>query len=170
MLGELSGGSELPLPRVVHASPRLLALEYVEHDGGRTPQGEAALADLMADLHARDTGCRTFGLERDTRIGPLTQPNGECETWDEFYRRHRLEHFGSIASDRGVVSDATLDGLADLYAKMSNLALSADEIGASRRRVYGYVRPDGMTHEQLAAAVTAAGTERSHVVDGAGRE
>ncbi|MFG0307197.1 MAG: fructosamine kinase family protein [Phycisphaerales bacterium JB040] len=121
MLETLASGSGLPLPRVVHASPRLLALEYVEHDGGRCPDGEAALADLVADLHERDTGHATFGLERDTRIGPLVQPNGVCESWGEFYRRHRLEHFGAMAADRGVITPQTRDGLRRLGERLPDL-------------------------------------------------
>lgn len=121
MLGELAAGSGLPLPRVVHASAHLLALEFIEHDGRRSPEGEAALADLLADLHDRATGHETLGLERDTRIGPLVQPNGVCDSWAEFYRVHRLEHFGSMACSRGVIDDSTRDGLRRLGERLEGL-------------------------------------------------
>ena len=74
MLGELARHSTLPVPAVHVAVPDLLAMDFIETDGGGiTPHVERHAAELIAALHA--TPRPSFGYERDTLIGPLPQPN-----------------------------------------------------------------------------------------------
>jgi hypothetical protein len=76
MLGELARQSTLPVPAVHVAAPDLLAMDFIETDGGGiTPSVERHAAELIAALHA--TPRPFFGYERDTLIGLpdyLTEP------------------------------------------------------------------------------------------------
>src|SRR5690606_33083426 len=75
-LADRSGGA-FPVPRVLHADPALLVLEWID---ARAPIDHAAqrhAAEVLAALHdiAPEDGRARFGLCRDTLIGPLSQPN-----------------------------------------------------------------------------------------------
>jgi fructosamine-3-kinase len=88
-LGELARRSELPVPRVHHAEPGLLVMDFIETDGGAiTPGVERHAGELLAKLHA--TKREWFGYERDTLIGPLAQPNPTSRRWVPFFRDQRL--------------------------------------------------------------------------------
>jgi fructosamine-3-kinase len=90
MLRYLAEKSDLPVPEVLEATPERLVMTYVPHDVGgpkRAAEIDAA-ADKLVALHA--ISAERFGLERDTLIGPLPQPNGEMASWVAFFRERRL--------------------------------------------------------------------------------
>jgi fructosamine-3-kinase len=89
MLRELARLSDLPVPRVYHAEADLLVMDFIDHDGGPiTASVERHAAELIAALHA--TPRESFGYARNTLIGPLPQPNPNCERWIPFFRDARL--------------------------------------------------------------------------------
>jgi len=99
MLDYLAEHSSLPVPRVLHATDELLLMEFVET--GRAGAGvEDHAAALLADLHAIGAG-RAYGLERDTLIGGLPQPNAWCTSWIEFYAERRLIEMARQAERAG---------------------------------------------------------------------
>ncbi len=88
----LADASALRVPRVLAATERLLALEWVE------PQRGSALADErlgrgLAALHA--VVPPGFGLDHDNFIATLPQPNlhrtDQVGGWAGFYRTHRIQ-------------------------------------------------------------------------------
>lgn len=93
MLRTLAERSDLPVPAVLADAPDLLVMEHVEGSTGGGRDAEPEAADLLAGLHG--VTAERFGLERDTLIGGLHQPNTETDTWTEFFRVHRLEHMAS---------------------------------------------------------------------------
>ncbi len=99
MLGALAQRSDAPVPRVVHAEPDLLVMEHIPNDGVAGDEGFRQLGDTLAALHA--TTSDRFGLERDTLIGPLPQPNPWTASWTEFYGRSRLQAMARLARDAG---------------------------------------------------------------------
>ncbi|HEU0018353.1 MAG TPA: fructosamine kinase family protein, partial [Methyloceanibacter sp.] len=102
MLGELARNSALPVPAVHVAEPDLLAMDFIETDGGGiTPHVERHAAELIAALHA--TPREFFGYERDTLIGPLPQPNPRSERWVPFFREHRLLAMARAAEAEGAL-------------------------------------------------------------------
>jgi fructosamine-3-kinase len=110
MLGELARHSDLPVPRVHLAEPDLLAMDYVENDGGPiTASVERHAAALIAALHA--TPRPFFGYEQDTLIGPLPQPNPRSEEWIPFFREHRLLAMARAAEAEGRLPLAMLSRL-----------------------------------------------------------
>jgi fructosamine-3-kinase len=100
MLGELARHSDLPVPAVHLSEPDLLAMDFIETDGGAiTARVERHAAELIAALHA--TPRPRFGYERDTLIGPLLQPNPEMDRWIPFFRDHRLLAMARAAEAEG---------------------------------------------------------------------
>jgi fructosamine-3-kinase len=102
MLRYLADHSDLPVPEVQHAEARLLLMDWLPADGRLDDSAQAHAADLIAALHA--VRGPAFGLERDTVIGPLPQPNAECPTWSDFLRDRRLLPMGREAHAAGGLS------------------------------------------------------------------
>ncbi len=107
MLEHLAARSELPVPDVVFGDDNLLLMTYIENDGGPITAGvQEHAADLLAQLHSvRVDG---YGLERDTLIGSLHQPNPLSSSWVDFFREHRLYATAGVAHARGGLSDSAL--------------------------------------------------------------
>jgi fructosamine-3-kinase len=119
MLGHLRELSSLPVPVVLHSSEDLLLLEYIEGDARPLGlAGESEAADLLAGLHA--LSAESFGLERDTVIGGLPQPNRPTTHWVEFFRDRRLAFMGRRAFAARAISSATLGRLERLCAHLDD--------------------------------------------------
>ena len=71
MLRRLEG--EIPVPHVHLSEPDLLVMDYIAGSGGSGASVERHMAELLAAMHGKRQPF--FGLERDTTIGPLPQPN-----------------------------------------------------------------------------------------------
>ncbi len=119
MLRELRRRSDLPVPTVLAATADLLVLEYVEHDD-RPPGCEAQrhAAELLAALHR--ISAPAYGLERDTLIGPLPQPNDRSARWLPFFRERRLLHMARTARRSGRLPPA-------VFARLERLASRLEE-------------------------------------------
>jgi fructosamine-3-kinase len=99
MLHSLARRSRLPVPAVLFSDDSLLVMEYVAADGGLSGPAQAHCAGLLADLH--DITAPAFGLERDTLIGGLVQPNPWTLRWREFFRDQRLLFMATEAVQSG---------------------------------------------------------------------
>src|SRR5829696_163851 len=99
MLRYLRQRSELPVPEVYHGSENLLLMEFKEGSSRFSEGAENHAAELLAGLH--DITSHTYGLECDTLIGNLNQPNPTTENWVEFFRDHRLLYIANIAHEAG---------------------------------------------------------------------
>ena len=84
MLEYLAAHSTLPVPKVFHAAPELLIMEMLPGDSRFSSKAEIHAAELLAELHG--VPAERFGLERDTLIGSLHQPNAFEESWVQFFR------------------------------------------------------------------------------------
>lgn len=102
MLGVLAQRSELPVPTVLHPGDDLLVMSFVDGDTGLSDDAERDAAHHVAALHA--VRGESFGLERDTLIGPLHQPNPRETGWIDFFREHRLRYMADRALDSGNLS------------------------------------------------------------------
>lgn len=99
MLRYLAEHSALPVPAVIHGDDDLLLMEFIETGGRLDGSAQEHAADLLAALHGVDAP--DFGLERDTLIGPLVQPNPRTASWLAFFRDQRLLHMGRVAMEAG---------------------------------------------------------------------
>jgi len=102
MLRYLSEHSGLPVPAVRHSEPNLLIMDFAEGNSHFPAAAQRHAAELLAALH----GVRgpAYGLERDTLIGPLRQPNPWTDSWTDFFRDQRLLAMGEEARRSGSLS------------------------------------------------------------------
>jgi fructosamine-3-kinase len=119
MLRYLATQSRLPVPAVLYSEDTMLVLEFVACEaGGIGPPAQRDAADHLAALH--EVTCPRFGLERDTVIGGLPQPNAWSGSWREFLRERRLFFMGRRALDAGAISS-------DCFARLERLGARLDD-------------------------------------------
>ncbi len=85
--------------RCITVPDTLLLMEFIEGESELDAEAQEHAAELLADLH----GVRgeAFGLERDTVIGGLHQPNPAYEQWIPFFREQRLLYMAHEAAQAG---------------------------------------------------------------------
>lgn len=118
MLDYLKTHSELPIPNVVHAEKQLLLIDYIDSETGLSANIQSELGQMIAQLH--QITADQYGLERDTLIGPLHQPNPKSDSWIEFFRDERLLYMANIALQSGHLPKPT-------YARILKLADKLDD-------------------------------------------
>ncbi|MBE2199555.1 MAG: fructosamine kinase family protein [Anaerolinea sp.] len=106
MLRYLAEHSALPVPQVWHSDPRLLIMSFLPGSSRFSTAAQAHAADLLAALHA--ITAPAFGLERDTLIGGLHQPNPWTDSWLTFFRERRLLYMGREGVRSGRLPAAVL--------------------------------------------------------------
>lgn len=109
MLRYLADHSDLPVPTVLHTSPRLLIMSWLPGHSGFSPMAQSHAAELLAALH--DVSATAFGLERDTLIGGLHQPNPWTDSWLTFFREQRLLYMGREGVRSGRLPETVLQRL-----------------------------------------------------------
>ena len=117
MLRELKIHSSLPVPEVYYSGDGLFIMEWLQSGGSINPKVQQHAAELLVDLHSRPFD--SFGYSKDTRIGPLHQPNPETDSWIEFFKNSRLRYMAHEA-----VKENSLPGA--LNERIEKLA---DELG-----------------------------------------
>ncbi len=121
MLQYLEEHSDLPVPHVLHSQPRLLVMEFLPGDS-YFPQGaQENAAELLAALH--NVSAPTFGLEWDTLIGGLHQPNKPMASWLDFFREQRLLHMGKEGVRSGQLPTSVLSRLEKFCEQLDNWLL-----------------------------------------------
>ncbi len=118
MLGYLANTSNLPVPRVIHSSPSLLIMDFIEGDSHFSPEAQQHAAELLAALHG--VHGPAFGLERDTLIGPLHQPNPWTDSWVSFFREHRLLYMGEEACRSRALSSKAFERLTAFAGRLGD--------------------------------------------------
>ncbi len=102
MLRYLRQHSDFPVPDVLHSDSTLLLMTYIENQGGITAQVQQEAGRVVAALHG--VSAAHFGLEFDTLIGSLHQPNPQYERWIDFFREQRLLYMADVAHRAGQLS------------------------------------------------------------------
>lgn len=116
MLRYLRTQSALPVPDILVCEPDLLVMSYIETTGQITSSVEAEAADHLARLH--NIAGPAYGLERDTLIGGLHQPNSPTENWIDFFAEQRLLFMGQNAMDAGRLSSALVHRIETLCGRL----------------------------------------------------
>lgn len=118
MLEYLKNNSDLPIPDVIHADENLMLIEFIESSVGLNHAIQAHIGELLGQLHLITAS--QYGLERDTLIGPIHQPNPLSDSWIEFFREHRLLYMADIALQSGNLSQALYDRLQSFAEKVDS--------------------------------------------------
>ncbi len=116
MLRYLAAHSALPVPEVHYATPHLLVMAHMPGDSHFSATAQAHAAELLAALHA--ISAPAFGLERDTLIGGLHQPNAWHSSWLTFFRERRLLYMGEEAARAGRLPTELLRRLERFAARL----------------------------------------------------
>jgi fructosamine-3-kinase len=124
MLEYLAAHSALPVPKVKHCTARLLIMEFVEGDSRFCSRAEDHAADLLAELHG--VRAERFGLEQDTLIGGLHQPNAWTESWLEFFRAQRLLHMTREAQRERQIGSGMVGRMERFCEKLEGLLLAPE--------------------------------------------
>ncbi|MBT6387145.1 MAG: phosphotransferase [Alphaproteobacteria bacterium] len=117
MLAYLRDNSQLPVPEVLFAAENLLLLEFIEGENAQGDAPEMHAADLLAALH--NLTAENFGLEFDTLIGGLHQPNPPTKSWLEFFRDQRLLYMAAQARDAGKLPGDIYDRVEKLGSRLA---------------------------------------------------
>lgn len=116
MLRYLRDHSDAPVPEVIHSDHTLLLMTFIQGNSHFDARTQAHAAEVLATLHS--VRADRFGLERDTLIGGLHQPNTPTDQWLDFFREHRLLYMARTAHDAGRLPTATLKRVEKLAAKL----------------------------------------------------
>lgn len=125
MLRYLHDHSRLPVPEVLHSEDTLLLMTFIEGESRLGHAEQRHAAELLADLHSVTQP--QFGLERDTLIGPLHQPNPLTDSWIDFFREHRLLYMARLAHDDGPLPDQLLARIEAFSAHLEDWLLEPDQ-------------------------------------------
>ena len=119
MLGFLRSRSDLPVPDILHCDGDLLLMTRLPDDGNLNETAQEHAAELIASLHS--VSDKTFGLGRNTVIGPLPQDNAPTEGWVDFFRDQRLVPMARQANDAGALPDGCLARMEGFCARLGKL-------------------------------------------------
>jgi fructosamine-3-kinase len=117
MLRYLRAHAALPVPEVLHADDDLLLMSFIAGGDGLDDAAERHAAELLAALHG--VAAPRFGLERDTLIGGLPQPNPPTDSWLAFFAEQRLVYMARQAHDAGRLPAATLHRVETLAGRLA---------------------------------------------------
>ena len=108
--------AHLPVPKVIHATPDVLIIEHLASGGALDGRAERHAAELLAKLHGATADA--YGLERDTLIGGLAQPNPWTPSWCDFFRDQRLMYMAGEALAAGRLAARTMARIEVLAARL----------------------------------------------------
>lgn len=116
MLRYLAEHSRLPVPAVLYSSDSLLLMKFVEGGSHFTGAAQQHAAELLAELH--NIRAPQFGLESDTLIGGLHQPNPWTPSWLDFFRDQRLLYMANEAVGEGRLPQKMLGRIEKFAARL----------------------------------------------------
>lgn len=116
MLRYLAEKSELPVPAVLHCEPGFLLMSYLDGRNLFSAAAQEHAAELLAALH--NITSEQYGLEQDTLIGGLHQPNPWTNSWLDFFREQRLLYMGRQAMECGRLPAAIFSRLESLCGRL----------------------------------------------------
>lgn len=118
MLRLLAAETRMPVPHVIHDDDTMLLMEYVEAGDALDDDAQHHAAHLLAALHGRTW--HSFGMERDTVIGGLAQPNPPTARWLDFFRDQRLLFMARQAMEAGRLPPTMMADIERLAGRLPN--------------------------------------------------
>ncbi|MEM6528706.1 MAG: fructosamine kinase family protein [Chloroflexota bacterium] len=151
MLRYLREHSNLPVPDVVHSDEHLLLMTFIDGNSSFGAAAQEHAAELLADLHNHTAP--QFGLERDTLIGPIHQPNNRMDTWTDFFREKRLLYMADVMLGRGALPGNVRKQIERLAERLDEFIVEPDapslvhgdmwttNVLAQNGRITGFIDP-----------------------------
>jgi fructosamine-3-kinase len=151
MLGYLRAESSLPVPEVIHSSLEILVMESLPGASTFSKGAEVDAARMLYKLHS--ITAKQHGLERDTLIGSLHQPNPLCGNWIDFFRDNRLLNMAREGVREGSVSLSAMTRIEKFASHLDEWLLEPEHpsllhgdvwttnVLASGDRITGFIDP-----------------------------
>lgn len=118
MLQYLREKSKLPVPAVYYSNEHVIIMQYVETHYGLDGNAQRDAAEHLAALHG--IRAESYGLERDTAVGSLRQPNAQGADWPAFFAEHRLLYMAKEALGEGKIDAKMMKMAEKLAAKVGD--------------------------------------------------
>lgn len=119
MLHYLKTRTRLPVPAIFYSNEHVIIMEFVETHYGLDDSGQRVAAELLADLHSHHA--EKYGLERDTLIGSLRQPNTQSNDWPSFFVENRLLFMAREALKENKIDAKTMKQVEKLAARVPGM-------------------------------------------------
>jgi fructosamine-3-kinase len=151
MLGYLAQHSQLPVPQVFYSGSDLLIMEALQGESRFTHASQTHAAELLADLH--NVSQPYYGLERDTLIGGLQQPNTQMSSWLAFFANERILFMAHRAYEEKKLPLTLLNRLEQFCERLSNWLMEPERpsllhgdawttnVLAENNRITGFLDP-----------------------------
>jgi fructosamine-3-kinase len=119
MLGYLKTKSKLPVPAVLYSNEHVIVMEFIPSHHTIDDAAQINAAELLAELH--NIRAEQYGLERDTLIGALRQPNAQNRDWAAFFGQQRLIYMAQEAQKEGRIDAKVVKQAEKLAGKLPQL-------------------------------------------------
>lgn len=151
MLETLAQRSLLPVPTVYYKSPDALIMAFLPGESVFNPLAQTHAAELLASLH--QVTAPQFGMERDTLIGGLAQPNPWTSSWVDFFAEHRLLHMAKKAYGEAKITANLLNRIEAFCSRLKTWLCEPERPGllhgdawttnmlAAKGRITGFLDP-----------------------------
>lgn len=125
MLKYLQDNSKLPVPKVYYSNEHVIAMQHIPGQQMMDEPAQRHAGELLAELHK--VHADEYGMERDTLIGAMPQPNPRTKDWAAFFIEHRLMHMALAAQKEGKVDGAFVKQIEKLAPKLSGMIKDAQK-------------------------------------------
>ena len=116
MLNYLKTKSKLPVPAVYYSNEHIIIMEFISAHHSLDDRGHRHAADTLAALH--NIKADVYGLERDTLVGSLKQPNKQSKNWVEFFAQQRMLYMAGEALKEGKIDKVMMKQFEKLAGKL----------------------------------------------------
>lgn len=123
MLHYLKTRTKLPVPSVFYSNEHVIIMEFIETHYGLDDTGQRIAAELLVDLHSHTA--EKYGLERDTVIGSLKQPNTQSTDWGKFFVEQRLLYMAGEALKENKIDAKTMKQIEKLAVRAPGMLKDA---------------------------------------------
>jgi fructosamine-3-kinase len=118
MLTYLKAKSQLPVPAVFYSNEHIIIMEFINPHHSLDDQAHRHAAEALGELHK--IRADVYGLERDTLVGSLKQPNKQNKNWVDFFAQQRLLYMGGEALRENKIDKSLMKQLEKLAGKLGN--------------------------------------------------
>jgi len=118
MLNYLKTKSKLPVPAVFYSNEHIIIMEFINPHHSLDDSGHRHAAEALAELHKIHADL--YGLERDTIVGSLPQPNKRSKNWLEFFAQQRLLYMAGEALRENKIDKAMMKQVEKLAGRLGD--------------------------------------------------
>jgi len=101
-LRALAAIDDVNVVQVLHASDRMILLDYIKHGIAKAKKFDPRAGRMVALIHGQEQA--RFGWHRDSFCGPTRQINTQTSNGHEFFAEHRLIGIAATAYDQGLLN------------------------------------------------------------------